>query len=223
MENQNDLIKLNSINLKIQKLKGIIPDNVISQILQVVEKYNIVSPLRLSHFLSQCSHESSKFKVVNENLNYSVEGLLKIFKSDFDTNKDRVLSETEKKVAELLARKPQKIANFVYANQNGNGGVNSGDGWKYRGRGYIQLTGKYNYEEFDKTVEDDIISNPDLVATKYPLESAIFFFNKNNLWSICDRGANIETIIALTKKINGGTIGLDDRIEQFNKFYKILA
>lgn len=223
MENQNDLIKLNSINLKIQKLKGIIPDNVISQILQVVEKYNIVSPLRLSHFLSQCSHESSKFKVVNENLNYSVEGLLKIFKSDFDTNKDRVLSETEKKVAELLARKPQKIANFVYANQNGNGGVNSGDGWKYRGRGYIQLTGKYNYEEFDKTVEDDIISNPDLVATKYPLESAIFFFNKNNLWSICDRGANTATIIALTKKINGGTIGLDDRIEQFNKFYKILA
>jgi putative chitinase len=105
----------------------------------------------------------------------------------------------------------------------GNGDEASGEGFKFRGRGYIQLTGKSNYSLFDKTVEDDILSNPDLVATKYPLASAAFFFNNNNLWLICDKGADDATVTAVTKRVNGGTIGLPDRIKHFKEYYSLLA
>ena len=105
----------------------------------------------------------------------------------------------------------------------GNGAEASGDGWKYRGRGYIQLTGKENYMAFDATVPEDIKSNPDLVATKYALASAAFFFKKNGLWAICDRGADMATVTSVTKRVNGGTIGLADRQKHFNEFYHLLA
>jgi putative chitinase len=105
----------------------------------------------------------------------------------------------------------------------GNGDEKSGDGFKFRGRGYLQTTGKTNYQEFSRFIGEDCISNPDLVATKYPLASAAFFFTSNRLWAICDKGSSDSVVTELTKKINGGTIGLPDRIEHFNEYYKLLS
>jgi putative chitinase len=198
--------------MNLNNLKGHIPDSVIAQIPDTAAKFNITTALRLAHFLAQCGHESGGFKAVSENLNYSAAGLVKIFGKYFTT-----ISAAE------YQRKPEKIANIVYANRMGNGNQASGDGYKFRGRGYIQLTGKDNYTSFDKTVEDDILANPDLVATKYPLSSAAFFFNKNGLWTICDKGADDATVTAVTKRVNGGTIGLADRIKHFKEYYKLLS
>ena len=209
-------------DFKLEALKGHLPDSVIAQIPDTAKKFNITNVLRLSHFLAQCGHESGGFKAVSENLNYSAEGLLGTFKSDFDTNHNRVLEANERLKANTLSRKPEAIANFVYANQNGNGNEASGDGWKYRGRGFVQLTGRSNYEGFAKFIGEDCVANPDLVSTKYPLSSAAFFFNKNKLWSICDLGSTDDVVAKVTKKVNGGTIGLDDRIKKFKEFYNLL-
>ncbi len=198
-------------HFKLEKLKGHIPDSVISQIPDTASKFGITNVLRLAHFLSQCGHESGGFKAVSENLNYSADGLKKIFGKYFPGN-----------LNESYARQPEKIASRVYGSRMGNGDEASKEGWKFRGRGYIQLTGKSNYEAFDKIVEDDIIANPDLVATKYPLMSAAFFFNKNGLWSICDKGADDATVTSVTKRVNGGTIGLADRIKHFKQYYSLL-
>jgi putative chitinase len=195
----------------LDKLKGHVPDSVISQIPDTAKKFGITNVLRLSHFLSQCAHESGSFKSVTENLNYSSEGLKKTFSKYFPGN-----------LNESYAKKPEMIASRVYGGRMGNGDESTKDGWKYRGRGYIQLTGKSNYEAFDKIVEDDIVNNPDLVATKYPLMSAAFFFDKNKLWSICDKGADNATVTSVTKRVNGGTIGLEDRIKKFKKYYELL-
>ncbi len=104
----------------------------------------------------------------------------------------------------------------------GNGDESTKEGFKFRGRGYIQLTGKSNYSKFTQFIGEDCVSNPDLVATKYPLASAAFFFNSNNLWSICDKGSDDATVTAVTKRVNGGTHGLADRIEKFKKYYSLL-
>lgn len=210
------------MTLNIQKLKGSIPDNVLSQISDTAAKFNITTNLRLAHFLSQCAHESGNFTRVNENLNYSVDRMLEIFKSDFDKNHDKVISLEERKKAESLLRNPEKIGNFVYANQNGNGPEETGDGYKFRGRGYIQLTGRSNYIAFSKAISEDLTMKPDLVATKYPLASAGFFFDKNNIWKICDKGDTDAIVTAVTRKINGGTNGLKERIAYFNKYYSLL-
>ena len=198
---------------KLDALKGHVPQAVIDAIPDTAARFGITSPLRLAHFLAQCGHESGGFKATQENLNYSAKGLCGIFRKYFP-------SVT---VALQYERKPEKIANRVYANRMGNGNEASGEGWKYRGRGYIQLTGKENYKAFDATVPEDITSNPDLVATKYALASAAFFFKKNGLWAICDRGADMATVTAVTKRVNGGTIGLADRQKHFNEFYHLLA
>lgn len=208
--------------LNIHRLKGQIPDSVLSQLPDVIKKFNINSSIRLIHFLSQCAHESGNFKAIFENLNYSEEGLIKIFKKDLDINKDRVLSDLEKRKAKELEKNPQKIANFVYSNQNGNGSESSGDGWKFRGRGYIQLTGKENYSKFSKFIGVDVLQNPDLVATTYPLASAAFFFSNNSLWGICDKGSSDSVVLELTKRINGGVNGYDLRLKDFKKFYNLL-
>lgn len=200
-------------NFKLDKLKGHVPDSVIAQIPQTAAKFNITNTLRLAHFLAQCGHESGGFKAVSENLNYSAKGLRGTFGKYFPTDA----------LANAYQRNPEKIANRVYSSRMGNGDEASGEGWKYRGRGYIQLTGKSNYISFDKTVEDDIVGNPDLVATKYPLASAAFFFDSNKLWSICDRGSDEATVTAVTKRVNGGTIGLADRIKHFKEYYSLLA
>ena len=198
--------------LKIDKLKGHIPDSVIAQIPETAAKFNITTNLRLAHFLAQCSHESGGFKAVSENLNYSVDGLKKIFPKYFPGN-----------IAESYARNPEKIASKVYGGRMGNGDETTKEGFKFRGRGFIQLTGKQNYTNFAKFIGEDTVSNPDLVATKYPLASAAFFFDTNKLWSICDKGADDSTVTAVTKRVNGGVIGLNARIHEFKHFYKLLS
>ena len=198
-------------SLNIGKLKGHIPDAVIAQIPETAKKFNITNNLRLAHFLSQCGHESGNFKAVSENLNYSADGLKKIFGKYFPGN-----------LNESYARQPEKIAARVYASRMGNGDEASKEGFKFRGRGYIQLTGKANYTNFTKFIGEDCVANPDLVATKYPLASAAFFFDSNKLWSICDKGADDATVTAVTKRVNGGTIGLTDRIKHFKEYYNLL-
>ena len=197
--------------LNIEKLKGHVPDTVLAQIPETAAKFNITNNLRLAHFLAQCGHESGNFKAVSENLNYSADGLKKIFGKYFPGN-----------LNESYARKPEKIAARVYASRMGNGDEASGEGFKFRGRGYIQLTGKNNYTNFTKFIGEDCVSNPDLVATKYPLASAGFFFDSNKLWAICDRGADDATVTAVTKRVNGGTIGLADRIKHFKEYYNLI-
>jgi putative chitinase len=197
--------------LNIEKLKGHIPDAVLAQIPDTAKKFNITNNLRLAHFLAQCGHESGGFKAVSENLNYSADGLKKIFGKYFPGN-----------LNESYARQPEKIASRVYASRMGNGDESSKEGFKFRGRGYIQLTGKANYTNFTKFIGEDCVSNPDLVATKYPLASAAFFFDSNKLWSICDKGADDATVTAVTKRVNGGTIGLADRIKHFKEYYNLL-
>jgi putative chitinase len=194
------------------KLKGHVPDTVIAQIPTVMEKFQINTSLRLAHFLSQCSHESGGFKATQENLNYSADGLKKIFPKYFPGN-----------LAESYARNPEKIASKVYGGRMGNGGEETKEGYKFRGRGYLQTTGKENYTKFTKFIGEDCVSNPDLVATKYPLASAAFFFTSNNLLSICDKGATTDVVTQLTKRINGGIIGIDHRLKEFKDMYSLLS
>jgi len=196
---------------KLEKLKGHVPDAVIAQIPDTSTKFNITNPLRLAHFLSQCGHESGGFKAVSENLNYSAKGLVGTFGKYFNST-----------TAAQYERKPEMIASRVYGSRMGNGDEASKEGYKFRGRGYIQLTGKSNYTNFAKFIGEDTIANPDLVATKYPLASAAFFFDSNKLWSICDKGSDTATVTAVTKRVNGGTNGLDDRIKHFNEYYALL-
>jgi len=197
--------------LKLENLKGHIPDAVIAQIPETAQKFNITNPLRLAHFLAQCGHESAGFKAIQENLNYSADGLKKIFPKYFPGN-----------LAEGYARNPEKIASKVYGGRMGNGDETTKEGFKFRGRGYIQLTGKDNYTRFGKFIGEDTVANPDLVATKYPLASAAFFFDSNKLWEICDKGADDATVTAVTKRVNGGTIGLADRIKHFKEYFSLL-
>jgi putative chitinase len=198
--------------MDINKLKGHIPDTVIAQLPDTIAKFELNTPLRLAHFLAQSGHESGGFKAVNENLNYGAKGLLGIFKKYFPTQEKALLYE----------RKPEKIANLVYGGRMGNGVETTGEGWKYRGRGYIQLTGKDNYKAFDAVVTENILENPDLVATKYPLLSAAWFFHKNGLHKIADQGATDAVVTSVTKRVNGGTIGLPDRIKHFKEYYNLL-
>ena len=181
--------------------------------LKAAMAYYKMTPERAAHFFAQTAHESGGFKAFAENLNYGAAGLTGIFKKYFPTNEKALLYE----------RKPEKIANLVYASRMGNGDEASGDGFKFRGRGALQLTGKDNYKVFSEYLKNpEIMTNPDLVATEFAFESAIFFFDRNKLWDICDKGVNKDTILALTKRINGGTHGLADREEKTLKYYGYL-
>ena len=162
-----------------------------------------------AHFFGQCAHESGNFKIFSENLNYSASGLQKIFKKYFPT-----LASTTG-----YARNPEKIANKVYANRMGNGPESSGDGWRFRGRGPIQLTGRNNYTEFSKDIDrPDVLTNPSIVATELAFESALWFFRKNGLFAIADRGITVELITLISRRVNGGTHGLDDRLQKTKQF-----
>lgn len=164
---------------------------------------------RAAHFFAQCAHESGNWKATSENLNYGAKGLRGIFGKYFPTDA----------LAKAYERQPQKIANRVYGNRMGNGPESSGDGWKFRGRGFLQLTGHDNYEALSRYIDrPDIMDNPDLVAGELAIESALWFFDRNKLWSICDQGINDAAILALTKRINGGTHGLDDRKLKTKKY-----
>ena len=199
--------------MNLEKLRGHVPDTVIAQIPGVMENFGVNTPLRLAHFLAQCGHESGGFRLTQENLNYSAKGLMGIFKKYFPTQA----------LADAYARKPEKIANRVYGGRMGNGPEATGEGFKFRGRGYIQLTGKSNYAAFDLAVEDDILANPDLVSTKHALASAAWFWKKNGLNLIADTGSTAEVVTKITKRVNGGTIGLPDRIKHFKEYHALLA
>jgi putative chitinase len=193
------------------KLKGLVPQTLIDDMVS----HEINTPLRAAHFLAQAAHESGGFKFKSENLNYSKESLLKVFPKYFTAAS-----------AEGYHRQPEKIASRVYANRMGNGNEASKDGWKYKGRGYIQLTGKDNYKAFSEWAkEPTILSNPDQVADdKYAGLSAIWFWNKNGLSKIADADnlRDDKTLIKITSRVNGGTHGLADRLERFNDYKKIL-
>ena len=199
--------------LKLEKLRGHIPDAVIAQIPDTAAKFAINTPLRLAHFLAQCGHESGGFRATQENLNYSAKGLTGTFKKYFPTEA----------AATPYARNPVKIASKVYGGRMGNGPEPTQEGFKFRGRGYIQLTGKENYTAFGKSINEDICSNPDKVASSYALLSAAWFFSKNGLHKMADEGSSDAVVTKITKRVNGGTIGLADRIKHFKEYYKLLA
>ncbi len=198
--------------MNIEKLKGVVPDSVLSELPLVFNRFKIDTPLRLAHFLANCDHESGSFKSTVENVNYSADRLLVIFPKYFKSINE----------AKVYGRNPQKIASKVYGGRMGNGVEATQEGWTYRGRGYIQLTGKNNYASFDKFVDDDIINNPDLIATKYPLLSAAWFWDSVKLNSVADKGSSQDIINDVRKKINGGVIGLDDVAKKFVKYYNLL-
>lgn len=199
--------------LKLERLRGHIPDAVIAQIPDTASKFAINTPLRLAHFLAQCGHESGGFRATQENLNYSAKGLTGTFKKYFPSEA----------AATPYARNPVKIASKVYGGRMGNGPEPTQEGYKFRGRGYIQLTGKENYTAFGKSINEDILSNPDKVASSYALLSAAWFFSKNGLHKMADEGASDAVVTKITKRVNGGTIGLADRIKHFKEYYKLLA
>jgi putative chitinase len=199
--------------LKLDKLKGHIPDAVIQMIPDTAAKFQINTPLRLAHFLAQCGHESGGFRATQENLNYSAKGLNGIFKKYFPTEAS----------AAAYARNPQKIANKVYANRMSNGDEASGDGFKFRGRGYIQLTGRANYTLFGKAIGEDVTGNPDVVSGKYALLSAAWFWSNNGLNKLADGGSTDAVVTTITRRVNGGTIGLADRIKHFKEYFHLLA
>ena len=168
-----------------------------------------MTPERAAHFFAQTGHETGEFKLFTENLNYSVDGLKKIFGKYFPGD-----------TANSYARNPEKIANRVYGNRMGNGSEASGDGFKFRGRGALQTTGKNNYLALSTYLKKpEIMTTPDLVASTFAFESAMFFFDANKLWSICDKGVNDASIKELTKRINGGFNGLEHRVALTKKYY----
>ena len=203
----------NGTGLKLEKLRGHVPDAVIAMIPDTAAKFGINTPLRLAHFLAQCGHESGGFKATQENLNYSSKGLMGIFKKYFPTEA----------LANQYQRKPEAIASRVYGGRMGNGAEATKEGYKFRGRGYIQLTGKENYTAFGKSINEDICANPDKVASNYALLSAAWFFSKNGLHKIADTGSSDQVVTQITKRVNGGTIGLADRIKHFKEYYSLLA
>lgn len=193
---------------QIKKLEGHI-DNVAYQQLSLIKEIDSIN--KLIHFMAQVDHESGGFKHLYENLNYSQKGLLGVFPKYF--NLSNVAS---------YERNPQKIANRIYGNRMGNGDENSGDGYKFRGRGFLQLTGHDNYSNFSKYIGEDCVSNPDLISTKYPLVSAAYFFTSNHLWDICNKDLSEATITYISKKINGGLIGIDERIKLVKHYEELL-
>lgn len=200
--------------MDINKLKGHIPQAVIDQLPATMKAFSIDTPLRLSHFLAQCATESDGWEATVENLNYSATALMATWKTRFPTLE----------VANEYARQPIKIGNKAYESRMGNGPESSGDGYKYRGRGYIQLTGKDNYTNFNKKVPspDNVVVNPDLVSTKYPLLSAAWFWNNNVLNSVADKGSTPDVVKNVTQVINGGQNGYSDRLSHFNIYYPLL-
>ncbi len=178
---KEDVVITPATGLSIDKLKGKVPDTVLSQISETAKKFNITTNLRLAHFMAQCAHESGNWKYRLELASGSA----------YEGRKD--LGNTEK-----------------------------GDGVKFKGRGYIQLTGRANYGKFSKFIGEDCVANPNLVSDKYPLASAGFFFDSNKLWSICDLGSTDEIVTKVTKRVNGGTNGLADRLKHFKEYWKLL-
>lgn len=197
---------------------GLTPDGILGEqtFSSMVERFN-VSPMELVFFLGQVGHETSNFRVGEENLNYSEEGLLKVFPKYFN-----------RQTAKQYARNPKAIANRVYANRMGNGPESSGDGWKHRGMGSIQLTGKNNQERFANKVKDlRIIDNPEIIKEEYFFESGLYYFNENNIWRYC-REYSESNLLKVSRFINVGNPnskvtpnGMEDRRLKTNKYKKL--
>jgi putative chitinase len=196
--------------VELQKKIGVTADGAFGPgTLKAAAAYYKLNRNRAAHFFAQCAHESGNWRATSENLNYGAKGLRGVFRKYFPTDA----------MANAYARQPAKIANRVYGNRMGNGPESSGDGWKFRGRGFLQLTGHDNYKAFSQYINrPDIMDNPDLVAGELAIESALWFFDRNKLWGICDQGITDSAILALTKRINGGTHGLDDRKLKTKKY-----
>ena len=197
----------------LKEVESSLPAKVWNELPIVMQQFDITTPLRLTHFLAQCAHESEGFTAVEEDLHYRTTTLMKVFTKYFSTYS----------IASAYSMNPEKIANRVYANRMGNGDEASGDGFKFRGRGYIQTTGKVNYIAFGRFIREDLVANPGLVATKYPLTSAAFYFHDRQIWDICDKGDTHEVIMAVTRVINGGYNHLDERIELFDKYAQLMV
>ncbi len=203
----------NTGGLNLAGLTGLLPASVIAQIPETAQKFGITTNLRLAHFLAQCALESKKFTDTQEDLNYSAKRMLEVFPKHFK-NVDRA----------PYVNNPVRFANRVYANRMDNGDETSGDGFRFHGRGYIQLTGRKNYTSFTKFVGEDCVGNPDLVATKYPLASAGFYFKSNNIWPVCDRGTSDATVRAVSTRVNGeNPHAVPERITFFKKFIQALT
>ena len=210
--------------MDLTKLTGIVPDHVLSVLTpDFLTRTSINGPLRLSNFLGQASEESANFSVLSENLNY---GLPQLYSAD--PQHPALWQKHFASVADAApyVHHPAMIANRIYANRLGNGDEASGDGWKYRGRGYIQLTGKSNYKAFQDWVNAhypppvDLLGNPDLLKTPpYDLLCAGWFFTANNIWTICDKGVDKASVHEVTQKVNGGQMGFDIRFGYTQKIY----
>ncbi len=201
------------IEASVLKTLGVSTDNIdkyLPWLNMTMLKYDINTPVRQAMFLSQIAHESGNFCHVSENLNYSVNGLRSVFGKYFPN--DNLAAE--------YARKPEKIANRVYANRMGNAEESSGDGWKYRGRGLIQLTGKNNYTAFSLAADNNALLEPELVSEpELAVQSAGWFWDTNGLNALADTG----DVRVVTKRINGGYNGLTDRSAKFGKLMIILG
>jgi putative chitinase len=198
--------------LQLQEMIGKNPylDYWYDAICEICPEYEINTPKRLAAFIAQCAHESGNFRVLRENLNYKAASLMKTWPNRFPTME----------IAKQYEKQPEKIANKVYANRMGNRDEASGDGWRYLGRGLIQLTGKENYQWFAASLEMDVEDLPEYMGTfEGAVQSAAFFWENNNLNACADKG----DILNLTKKINGGTIGLEDRIKHFKHACEVLG
>lgn len=203
-----------------QKKHGLTPDGQIGKntLNKIKEIFEIKSDEALAHFMGQCSHESGDFAHTSENLNYSAQGLLTTFRKYFTPA-----------TAKQYERNAEKIANHVYANRMGNGNEESGDGWKHRGFGFIQLTGKLNQDSFAKSINNlDVKDNPQLIASIYAFDSAKYFFDINNIWKYTSK-VDSDSIKNVSKIINLGNvnskltpIGLDDRIKKTLFYYNMI-
>lgn len=198
--------------MNLKKLTGHLPDAIMAQLDICVTSFDINTNERMAHFLGQCSEESMWFEKFEENLNYSSNNLLKIFPKHF----------TSAVLADMYAHDPEKIASRIYADRMGNGNEASKDGFKYKGRGAIMCTGKDNYKALGLALKKDLVSNPDSVSKEYTLVSAAWFFSKNNLNKIADEGVNDEVCKEITGHVNGGQLGISERIAETNKFYQLL-
>jgi putative chitinase len=203
------------MNLTLAQLKQIIPKNPYvdhwhKALAQLLPDYDIATPQRMAAFLAQCAHESGSFVFLQENLNYKAESLMRVWPRYFPTLD----------VAKQYAHKPEMIANRAYGGRMGNGPEETGDGWKFCGRGLIQLTGRNNYQSFADSIETPIEDIPHFLATfEGAVQSACWFWENNSLNKWADAG----DMLTLTKKINGGTLGLEDRVKHFNHVLHVLG
>jgi putative chitinase len=205
-----DFFTEDAVRQLIPKVKNF--DEWYNNLVNILPEYDIDTPKRVAAFMAQCGHESGGFTLMQENLNYSAKGLVGTFKKYFPTEAD----------AKPYERKPQMIANRVYANRMGNGDEASGEGWYFRGRGIVQITGKNNYTKCSQSLFENnvLVENPDLLLeSEYAIHSACWFWSAARLNELADSG-DIKT---MTKRINGGYIGLEDRINHYNHAIEILT